>query len=206
MADDADVPWSGESDVFITEIDSGLQKSSLSIRKFLLSPEQFVGNKGASQQVKSMTSAVDKYFDGLLETLADEEKALEKELQDKDAQYNRIDEVISSKAAIVRVPYARPLYVDIDQNTAEEIIIDQYDSSVDAIIVRLLNISNYVANVSGSYSKYSLGSWIFSGPKTHIITINPPASPVMVLEKCRKEINGLITSVAERIGVVTASK
>lgn len=199
--DDQTYPWSDQTELFINEIDDTLSKSNLSLRDLMLNPDKYANNKDTSSQIKSMKSAIDTYFDNLEESMADEKETFEKDLATKDELYNRIDEVISSKSALARVPYIKPSFLDIDNDRAEQIMVDEYNGSVDALLVKLINASTYAANISGSYNKHMLGSWVFSGNKTYVVTITPPSSPIMVMEDSRAEINNLVSVISDGLGV-----
>ncbi|MDE1822732.1 MAG: hypothetical protein KGH50_00200 [Candidatus Micrarchaeota archaeon] len=190
---DRNITFSAEADVIIDDIDNETRgKYDFSIR------ELFNGAKPTQQQLKSARSAVDDYFSDAKKALPGERDRFTKELERVDAEYRNMDDVIRNKAVTTRVPYIKPSFIDADESGQEEITIDGYSNAVDLLITRLVGMSTYIADTSGSYDKYTLGSWIFSGQKTYAITINPPASQLVMLERSESEIDAALDSLSAR--------
>lgn len=202
MADE-NLPWSDQVDGIITDISKTTKdKYGFSLREMLLNPSAQIKQK----DVDNARKAVSDYFDALMATLSDEKARLEKELQDADAQYTKIDEVIANKTASSRIPYIKPTFVDYDSQRNEEIVIEQYNASVDLLVTKLVSMANYVANNSAQYDKYNIGSWLFSGNRTYVLTINPPRSIVVAMEGNRDEIMGILDDLQSAIPAAAPSK
>ena len=194
-------PWSDQADAAIGDIDrANSTKLGASFRDFLLYPEKYLGSKDVAQKLKAFRSAADDYFEEELKPYADEVQRLQSELQDLDAQYNKVNEIITNRASLARVPYLKPADVSFNANSAEEIVVEQYNGSVDLLITKLLNMASYVADMSDTYDKYTLGSWLFSGQRQYVVTLNPPASPIMALQRSKDEITLILDYIESLIG------
>lgn len=194
-------PWDDQTELFVDDIEGTVQKKfNLSFRKLLLSPDDFEGNKAVVGQIPNIKKEVNSYFDDLLGDLKDDQAQLEKDLDRIDQNSKKIEEVITSKASLARVPYIRPLTINYDPNRQEEVVIDQYNAGVDALVNKLLASSTYVANMSTAYKGHSIGSWVFSSQRQYILTVNPPVSAVITLENSRDVLNAMLDGVNERLG------
>jgi hypothetical protein len=197
-----DLPWSPETDQFIDSIDKKMtQGYNVSLRDLILNPDKFASMKDIAGKIDGMRKDIGAYFTKIRDSMKDEEEAFEKLLEQADAQYTKIDGILSTKTALSRVPYIRPELIDADPNVKEEIFISQYNNSIDSLIAKLINVSNYVANLSGTYKKYNLGSWLFSGQKAYVLTINVPQNPFMTIDRIDEEINTLLDGAAARIQI-----
>lgn len=196
-----EIPWDEQTDGFISDIDEAVTgKYNLSLRSLLINPNRYLNKKDLAATLSGIRTDEASYFDSLLENLKDEQARLESEMESMTAQYKQIDSVITNKSAIARVPYIKPLFVSRSPDREESIVIDKYEESMDAFVGKLVAASNYVADVSATYKQYTLGSWIFSGAKNHVLTINPPASPVLVIENSRTIIEDMLNDVETRAG------
>ncbi len=196
-AETAEVPWDDQTDQFLLAIDQlTKEKNGTSIRDLLLNPYKYAGNKDIKKTVDSIKSAVSGYFGEMLESMDDEVKKVVQELESCDVQYRKIDDVVSSKSYSLKVPYLKPTAVQINPDLREEIVIDQYNEKTDALIGKLISNSTYVADVSGTYNGHTLGSWLFSSDKPYLLTIKPPVSTVLIVERSKDNILGLLDSVA----------
>ncbi len=196
-----EIPWDEQTDGFISDIDETVTgKYNLSLRSLLINPNRYLNKKDLAATLSGIRADEASYFDSLLENLKDEQARLESEMESMTAQYKQIDSVITNKSAIARVPYIKPLFVSRSPDREESIVIDKYEESMDAFVGKLVAASNYVADVSATYKQYTLGSWIFSGAKNHVLTINPPASPVLVIENSRTIIEDMLNDVETRAG------
>lgn len=193
------IPWDDETDGFISDLDAAFSKKyNMSIRSLLLNPNRYLNKKGLSTTLEGIRSDAESYFATLLDGLKDEQAKLESELDSADAQYRQVDSVITNKSAAARVPYVKPLAISRNPDREEAIIIDKYEEGLEALVGKLVNASNYVADVSGVYKQYRLGSWVFSGAKNHVLTINPPASPVLVIDNSKSVINSMLDDIESR--------
>ena len=204
-ATENNLPWSDETDQFISNIDRQIvQTYGVSLREVLLYPEKFANTKDINKKLDDMKKDIDAYFDKMREGMKDQEDEFEKALEFADAQFTKIDGIVATKASLSRVPYMKPVYVDSDSSKSEEIFIDQYNNGLDALLTKLVNISNYIANVSNTYKKYTLGSWLFSGQRNYIITVSTPNSPVLMIDRLNNEIGNLVDSAYDRIKISKA--
>lgn len=202
----ADAPWDDQTDAFIQEIDGTVTaKYSVSLRTLLTNPEEYADTKDILDTIKKIRSDVDAYFGNLMDDLKVEKDELEKEMQDADALYTKLDQAISSKAAVARVPYLKPVEVDTGNVDIEKIYVDQYNNNVDSLISKFVNISNYIANLSTTYKKYNLGSWLFSGEKGYNLSVKQPESMVITVESSQEYIDDAVDNASDIIsGLVTA--
>ncbi|MDE1873566.1 MAG: hypothetical protein KGI04_00390 [Candidatus Micrarchaeota archaeon] len=193
------IPWDEETDNFISDLDDTVSKSySISLRSLLMNPGRYLNKKDLGTALKGIRTQSDSYFNALLDNLKDEQTKLESEMESMDAQYRAVDTVITNKSAAARVPYIKPLFVTRAPDREEAVIIEKYEENLDAFVGKLVNASNYVADVSALYKQYRLGSWIFSGAKNHVLTINPPTSPVLVIENSRAIIGDMLSDIEAR--------
>lgn len=200
MAEDSDYPWSDEADQFIGNIDEQISHTyGIELRQLLLSPDGFANTTDIMLKIDNIKAAVDDYFTGIRDSFKEEQMEFEKSLTSADAQYNKIEGVVSTKASLSRVPYIKTGTINVDATLREEIGIDGYDNDVDALIGKLVNISNYIADISTRYKKYYLGSWLFSGQRAYVLSINQPDSPMIMVERVNTEIDDMLDSVKARM-------
>ena len=193
------VPWDDDTDGFISDLDTNFSKKyNMPIRSLLMNPAKYLGKKDLSTAIDGIRADADNYFTTLLGGLKDEEAKLETELERADSQYREVDNVITNKAAVSRVPYIKPLAVSRNPNSEETIVIDNYEEGMEGFVGKLVSVSNYVADMSAVYKQHRLGSWMFSGTKNHVLTINPPSSPVLIIDNSRNIINGLLDDIESR--------
>ncbi len=203
MAEEVDFPWSSDTDQFISNIDEQINQTyGVGLRQLLLSPDGFANTPDILNKIDGIKGSVDEYFTNIRNGFNDERSDFEKALTDADAQYNKIESTISTKASLSRVPYIKSGTINVDSALREEIGIDTYDTSVDSLISKLVNISNYIADISTTYKKYYLGSWLFSGQRAYVLTINPPDSPLIMLDQVNSEIDNLLDGVKVRLQMV----
>jgi hypothetical protein len=206
--EDAEYPWDDQTDDFITDIDATVTgKYSVSLRTLLTDPAAYADTKGIGDTINSVKKEVDDYFDDLMDDLKVEQDELDKAMQAADSLYTKMDQAISSKAAVARVPYIKPVDVDSGDNGVETIHIDQYNNNVDTLITKFINISNYIANLSTTYKKYNLGSWLFSGERDYTVEVSQPESMVITVEDAHDYISdGLESASAALSGGTPAAK
>jgi hypothetical protein len=199
-AEDTELPWDDQTDNFIDaidEINDSEKKSDIGLRDLLMDSEKYIGKEDTGQKIEVLQSLADDYFKSLLSGLQEEQKTLDQALASADMYYSKIDDVISTKSASARVPYVKPYYVYTNPDEREEILVEEYVEELDALIGKIINSTNYIANLSGSYKEHKFGSWLFSGSKNYILTIRAPASIIMDIERSRETITGMLTSIAE---------
>lgn len=194
-----EAPWDAETDAFIDDLDDSLSKKyNFSIRSLLINPDKYLDRKDIADIVAGIKGEVEAYFNELLDTMKDEQERLESELESATAQYKQIDSVISSKSASLRVPYVKPLFVTRDAAREETIVVEKYSDNLDSFIGKLVSASNYVADVSAIYKQYYLGSWLFSGIRNYVLTLNPPVSPVLIIDNSKGIIDGILDDIQSR--------
>jgi transcription termination factor NusB len=192
-----DVPWDAQTDAFVSDLNSIISKKySVSFRSMLLNPDAYVKKKDIADTVKKVKAEVNSYFSQLLANLKDEQSALGTELAKKTDQYKKVDSVVSTKSSVLRIPYVKPLFISRNPDNEETILVEQYDSGLDALIGKLVGASNYVADLSATYKENRLGSWLFSGAKNYVLTINPPTSPVLAIDNSSTLINAILDSIS----------
>ncbi len=195
------VPWDEQTEALIADLEPTISKRyNVSLRSLLLNPNRYMNKKDLGSILQGIRSESGAYFDELLGNLKDEQARLDTELEAATAQCKQIDALITNKSAAARIPYIKPLFISRNTDAEETIIIERYEDSLDAFIGKLINASNYVADISDSYKQYQLGSWIFSGSKNHILTMNPPISPVLMIENGRAIINNILNEIENRAG------
>jgi hypothetical protein len=202
MAADLNVElqWSPEVDSLIDSIDDMIiPKLNISLRDLLLNPEKFKDTDGIGDTLSSVKSSVDEFFDSLFGDLSDERKRLSVELERTNVEYGKINNAISSKTTSASIPYVKPLFIDSDPRSREEITIESYDEGFDALLSKFIVNSDYVADLSAKYNEYNLGSWVFSGKKVYVLTLNQPTSVIFSLEESRDTIVNLLNSVTMSI-------
>ncbi|MDE1768488.1 MAG: hypothetical protein KGH64_00870 [Candidatus Micrarchaeota archaeon] len=203
----AEQPWDDQTDAFITDIDQVVsQKYNVSLRTLLINPAQYASIKGINSTINDVKTEVGTYFDGLLADLTVEQDELTKALEAADALFTKADQAISSKAAVARVPYFTPIDIDFGSSTPETIYIDQYNSSIDTLITKFINISSYIANLSTTYQKYTIGSWLFSGERSYILEVNRPESVIMTIEDARNYIDDTLDDASEFLSTQAPAK
>jgi transcription termination factor NusB len=191
------VPWDEQTDILLSDIDdSMLKKYSVSLKSIIMNPEKYVGKKGIEDTAKEMKGDADNYFSQLMTGMDDEARKLNVEMESATTQYKQVDSLIANKSAILRVPYIKPLFISRDQEKEELVLIDQYNETLDGFVGKLVSVSSYVADISSKYKTYILGSWLFSGAKNHVLTINPPASPVLAIDNAKEMVDSALDVVS----------
>ncbi len=194
-----EAPWDDQTELFVSDLNDTISKKyNINFRSLLISPEKYVETKGIAGVVKQIKDDTDAYFSELMEGMGEEAKKLQAELESATSQYKQVDALLSGKAAAARVPYVKPFFVSRDADKEELIVVEQYDESLDALIGKLVTVSNYVADISNAYKEFRMGSWLFSGPKNHVLNINPPVSPVLVMENSKDVIDNILDDIASR--------
>jgi transcription termination factor NusB len=194
-----EAPWDDQTEMFVSDLNEKISKKyNINIRSLLISPDKYIGTKGMAGIAKQIRGETDEYFSDLMEGMEEEKQKLQKDLDSATSQYKQVDSIISSKAAASRVPYVKPLFISRDVDTEELVVVEQYDDTLDAFIGKLVNVSNYVADLSTAYKEFRMGSWLFSGAKNHVLSINPPTSPVLVMENSKDVIEGILDDIASR--------
>ena len=110
-----------------------------------------------------------------------------------------LDEADTTKTSFSRIPYIEPYDIKLNSENQEEIVIDQYNNAVDALVTKLVNVSNYVGNISSSYDKYTMGSWIFSGQKVYMLSVYLPPSIISEMDSLNSQIDDLIDTAYQQI-------
>ncbi len=198
-AEAPELPWDEQTGEFIDAIDDANKASKaydISLRDLLLDPTKYISISGFDQKLNAVQAAVNSYFKELLEGLADEQKDLDRALAICDMGYEKINGVISMKSSAARVPYVKPYFVYTNPEEREEIIIEKYSEDLDALIGKLSNSSNYIADLSGSYKEHRFGSWLFSGSKNHVLTVRAPASIIMDIDRSSTLIGDMLATIA----------
>ncbi len=169
-----------------------LQKYKMSLRDILTNPREYSDKPGITDSVTKMKKDVDDYFNSMKAEYAQEEASLNSELKRLDEIYKQIDLKIKDKSKELGIPYINPITIVRNAENEETIIIYENDDSVQQLIEKLVPTSVYVADISTEYKDYSIGFWLFSGPKTRVLSINPPVSPLIDIEAGHDElISGL---------------
>lgn len=200
MAEDAaGLPWDDQTGVFVNEIDADTSKKyNISLKKLLLNPGEFANVDKIAETVDKIKTDVGAYFDDLLSNLKDEEDELTKQLEAADAVHTQINQTIGSRAGIARVPFIRPIDFEAGDSNPETVYIDKYDGQLDMLITKLINGANYVCDLSVSYRKYSIGSWLFSGSRSCQLAVKSPESVIISIESSRDAILSMLDDVSDR--------
>jgi hypothetical protein len=189
--------WDIQTDQFISSLEQPIKESkNVSLRDMLTNPSKYYDVKGINDTISDIKKITTDYFDGILSNLTEERKKLDNELESADVQYKKISEVISNKATSSNVPYIKPFAVEINQDIREEIILDQYNNEADALLGKLASGSMYIADVSGSYNNHTLGSWLFSSNKPYLVTLRPPSSLIVIIERSMNNILNMLNNIA----------
>ena len=199
-AEDIDVPWDGRTDTFITMIDglyAGSGKDAVGIRQIILNGGELLPKKETPELIAEIRKNASNFFEMMRTNLVTEEKELEQFLMDADLYYKKIDDVISSKAASAHVPYMKPYFVYLDAQSREEMVVEKYSEDMDPLIGKLVNASDYVADLSGSYKSHKFGSWLFSGKKSYAITLRVPENLALDMERSATMIDDILKAALE---------
>ena len=185
---------------YLSEIKPVIRKKyNIDVEELLKEPANYADNPGMADKIRSIGKDVDAFFDQRINEMGSEAAELKNALGIVDADTKKITQAITTKASIAQVPFVKPLFVDAHEH--EEIIIEGYDASVDQFVTRMINISDYIAELSTVYKDYTIGSWLFSGRSKYMLSISPPASEIMVMDRARDEIKGLLESIRDALGV-----
>ncbi len=185
---------------YLSEIKPVIRKKyNIDVEELLKEPANYADNPGMADKIRSIGKDVDAFFDQRINEMGSEAAELKNALGIVDADTKKITQAITTKASIAQVPFVKPLFVDAHEH--EEIIIEGYDASVDQFVTRMINISDYIAELSTVYKDYTIGSWLFSGRSKYLLSISPPASEIMVMDRSRDEIKGLLESIRDVLGV-----
>ncbi len=195
------LPWDDNVDMFIKDLDTNLiKKYGFGLRNLFLNPEKYIGKENILDTITNMKNDADTYFSDVLEDYANEQKNLDVQLETINTESRQIDEVITNKAAVARVPYIKPMLVNRNVEREETIIIEHYDEKFDQFIGKMINGSDYIADVSTPYKQYAFGAWLFSGAKNYVLALNPPTSPIITINTANDTINRLIGETTKLLG------
>jgi hypothetical protein len=185
---------------YLSEVKPVIRKKyGIDLEELLKEPANYEDNPGMADKVRSIEKDVDAFFDQRIAGMSSEAAELKNALAAIDGDTKKITQAITTKASIGQVPFVRPLYVDVQGR--EEIIVEGYDASVDQLVTRMINISDYIAELSTVYKDYTIGSWLFSGRNKYLLSISPPSSEIIVMDRSRDEIKGLLESVRDSLSV-----
>ncbi len=199
--------WDELTDSFITGIDDSILKNSeIKLRDVLSNPSKYAQKSDATTTLKKMQSAVDTYFSEVKNTFASEIDKLNLELESISVIYSKITSIINEKTELLKIPLITPYTIDIKESNSENIIIDSYNTSLETLIAKLISSSNYVAEISTKYKDHTLGSWIFSADKIHIITIKPPENIIIDVENSQSTLIDYLSSFSDEINLYKSSK
>jgi hypothetical protein len=206
MAEEA-VPWGDEFDDFLKSLDDDIQgKYGMSLRDFLLNPGKYASVSGSAEKLSKIKGYVDNYFENTKESLRDENERFEGELKRVDSQYSKMDEAISTKTALARIPYITPVDINSEGVTNEEVVIGDYNNAIDALLVKLVNVSTYVSNISRDYKNYKIGRWLFSGQKNYTVTINLQSSPIVLIDNLSDQMGVAFDAAMDRFNAAAPVK
>ena len=162
MADDT--KFSDETSSFIDSIDKKIgTKYGIGLRTVLTDTSFLKARSNPKEIIENMKTDVSNYFDSLSKGMEDEEAAFDSKLKAVDTLYKRLNDVVKNKSSFANVPFTKPLNIERETDKEENLTIDQYDGTVDALVTKLVSVSHYVADISIQYKDYNLGSWLFSG-------------------------------------------
>ncbi len=197
MADDVKPGWDDQTDMFIREIGVSVSKKyGVDLRKFLLSPQEYGDTAGMEEKIKNIRAEADRYFEDILASLSKEEESLVADLEKLDSVYTQVNQTVNSRAGIGRIPFIKPADMSFGDSSPEIVYIDQYNSQVDALLTKLINISNYICDISSTYRKYTIGTWVFSGSRSYVLAVSAPTSAVISVENSRDRIDLMLDQAA----------
>lgn len=187
--------WDDQVDQFITSIDAiTTSEAGISLREMLTHPEKYLSDKDAAKKLDAVKAIVFTYFGNLTDSMKDEKEKLRSELESAGVQYISINNAIMDKAAGLKIPYIKPVLVDLNTDLKEEVVIEQYNDTIDALIGKFIAESTYVADLSGTYKGHTLGSWLFSTSKPLVLTIRPPEGLLIFVERANEAITSMLES------------
>lgn len=202
MPDDTSLPapWDDQTDLFITDIDADAQKKyKVSFRTLLLQPESYAKTPDILTTIKSIRNDVESYFESVMSELSIENEQLDKDLEASDALYNQLNQTITSRASIARIPVIKSDNIDLSYAAPEILYIDKSTPQMDALITKFINSSNYIGDLSSSYRKYMLGSWLFSGTRSYVVAVKQPDSPIPPIDDSHNIITALLEDSEDRL-------
>ncbi len=183
---------------YVAQMKPLIRKSyGIDFEEFLRTPMNYAYNPKIADKAKAMEKDVDAFIDQKIASKGEEKAALDSDLAVIDNDYKKINQLITTKASIAQVPYVRPLFIDIGEK--EEIVVEGYDAGMDQLVTRMINISDYIADMSSAYNNYTIGSWLFSGKTKYVISISPPQSDIMAMDRARQEIKALLESIYSKL-------
>lgn len=187
--DDQALPWDEGTDSFVKDIDSDVnEKYRISLRELLLDPAKFAEAEDMPSTIGKIREDVTEYFDEIFADMKDDDDELTRQMEAIDAVHTQINQTVSSRAGIGRIPFLKPADFDFGGATPETVFVDKYDGQVDLLITKLINSSNYVCDLSTSYRKYSIGNWLFSGSRSMLLSVKTPESRIIAIENSRDAI------------------
>mgnify|MGYP001626422999 CR=1 FL=1 len=192
--------WSDDAAGFINDIDSIVsEKYGIKLSDLLSNPEAFKSKADISTAISGMRDDIKNYFDNLMNKMGTEQEAFTKQLSDAEALYEKINGFIGKVAADSKFPYIKPSLINRDTDAEESIVITQYDDKIENLISKLIEHSNYAADLSLQYKSYYFGSWLFSGSKNYVLSVQIPTSPVLTIEMAMDEISSLFEDAVAEI-------
>ena len=192
--------WSDYTDMLITGIEKQAgTKFRLSLRSLLEDPTRYAAQQNIQITIDNMREEADKYIDEKIDALTEEQKNLDDAASRADSTTKQLGQNIISQARQNNIPVVKPVTIERDATKEERLTIDTFDNSIMSLVQKLVASSTLVADLGGSYKKYSIGSWLFSGSKNYLLSVYMPDSTLLLLETSRAELDNMLASASSFI-------
>jgi hypothetical protein len=192
--------WSDYTDMLVTGIDKQIgAKYKFSLRSLLTDPTKYATLQNVQTAIDNMKEEVNSYIDAKANALDDEKKGLDDAAAKVDSITRQLGQSINSQARQNNAPVIRPVMIERDTTKEENIYVDSIDSSVVALVQKLVLSSTLIADFSAKYKDYTIGSWLFSGHKNYMLNVYMPDNTLLSLEMSRAELGNLLDSASNFI-------
>ncbi len=187
--------WSDYTDIMLTEVSSRLgQKYKVDLKKMLANPANYKGQANIWITFSNMKEDTNKILNDMTQEVKDQQQELIAAVTKADAITSQLSQNISMQAKQHNTPLIKPVQINRDGTGDETIFVDSVDPSILTFIDKMATNASYIADYSFMYKDRKIGSWLFSGEKSYMLTVYIPMNDAYLLDQSKEEINGLFDS------------
>ncbi|MCW6159476.1 MAG: hypothetical protein LVQ95_00075 [Candidatus Micrarchaeales archaeon] len=181
--------WSDYTDGVITNIDDSLKgKYKFTVREFLTNPAKFAKQPNIETTAGNMQDDALKFVDTALAGMTAQKAKLDSDVSKADSATKQLSQSISMQAKQYKIPVVRPALTYRDQTKDEIIYVDTVDTSITALVEKLVSSSKYITDSTVRYGNSSVGEWYFSGDKQYVLRVYLPPNEALSLQGTRDEL------------------
>jgi hypothetical protein len=194
MADAATPPgalsFQEQLDLIIDDIDKSIAgKYIFTLRDLLENPGDYAETQDIGKEIDKLKLDVNSYFDNIISGASEQVTQYKDDAMKATRLAEKFEGVLKDKAKGAKKPFLSPFYFARNEDEDEVIFIDNYDTSYEALVDKLLESSMFVINTTMEVDTFKMGRWVFVGQnKNRGISIFFPTNPTGILEIARDQL------------------